>query len=172
MSIAHRSWWARSWLAGLIRKGAPWSGRRRYSDWQAFGRGGGNFVETIIRVGRERGQLRVVDDIAMAPTYSRDLASAILALLVAEVSPGVYHWANRGQATWHEFAAAIIEAEGIAAAVDAIASCDYPTPARRPRHSVLDTTRSQGIVGQAPHWRDGLERYIQERREITGCESQ
>lgn len=131
--------------------------------------GGGNFVETMIRLGREREVLRVVDDVRMAPTYSRDLAGAILGLVLAEAPADMYHWTNGGEASWHAFAVAIMEGAGISVQVDAIPSSGYPAPARRPRHSVLDTGRAESIVGPAPHWRDALRRYLAERREFTGA---
>jgi len=133
--------------------------------------GGGNFVETMIRLGRERDVVQVVDDVRMAPTYSRDLATAILDLVVAEADAGMYHWTNAGEASWHEFAVAIMEEMGIAVQVDAIPSSGYPAPARRPRLSVLATGRVRSITGAAPHWRDALRRYLTERREFIGSEA-
>ncbi|MEW6252579.1 MAG: dTDP-4-dehydrorhamnose reductase [Planctomycetota bacterium] len=121
---------------------------------------GGNFVETMIRVGRERGELRVVNDITMSPTATCDVARALLALLQAEAPPGVYHLVNSGAATWYEFARAIIAGAGVPAAVEPITSREYPTRAARPPYSVLDNTKITARVGPLPHWRDALERYL------------
>lgn len=129
--------------------------------------GGGNFVETMVRLGREREVLRVVDDVRMAPTYSQDLAGAILGLVLAGAPADVYHWTNGGETSWHGFAVAIMEEAGISVQVDAIPSSEHAAPARRPRHSVLDTGRAESILGPAPHWRDALRRYLAERREFT-----
>jgi dTDP-4-dehydrorhamnose reductase len=127
-----------------------------------FGRGR-NFVETVIRVGAERGHLRVVDDVAMAPTYAADLARGLLALIAAAPEPGTYHLTNDGRASWHEFAAAILELGRVEATLDAIPSAEYPTPARRPRFSVLDNQITTDIVGLLPDWRDALRRYLADR---------
>jgi dTDP-4-dehydrorhamnose reductase len=143
--------------------------RRAHSDGtlvvrtsSVFGQGG-NFVRTILRAGAERGHLRVVDDVVMAPTYAADLAAGILALLAAEPAPGTYHLTNDGRATWHELAAAALAMGGVEATLDAIPSSEYPTPARRPRFSVLDNHGTTEIVGLLPDWRDALRRYLTER---------
>jgi dTDP-4-dehydrorhamnose reductase len=127
-----------------------------------FGRGA-NFVETVIRVGSERGHLRVVDDVVMAPTNAADLAAGILALIAADPEAGTYHLTNGGQATWHEFAAAVLEMGRVEATLVAVPSSEYPTPARRPRFSVLDNEKTTDIVGLLPDWRDALRRYLADR---------
>lgn len=127
-------------------------------------RGGGNFVETMLRLGREGSPIRVVDDIVMAPTSSVDLAGAILGLVRGGAGPGVYHYTNSGQASWHEFAAAILAGAGINAEVTAVPAAEYPAAARRPRRSVLDTRRAADLLGPAPHWRDALDRYLSDRQ--------
>ena len=126
--------------------------------------GGGNFVETMIRAGTERGHLRVVDDIVMAPTSSADLARGLLGLLDTDPSPGVYHLTNAGHVSWYEFARAILDRAGVAARLDPVPSADYPTPARRPRFTVLETlSATRRIGGELPHWTDALDRYIAAR---------
>jgi dTDP-4-dehydrorhamnose reductase len=150
-------------LAGeaLARRSHP-DGTVTVRTSSVFGRGR-NFVETVIRVGTERGHLRVVDDVVMAPTYAADLAAGILALVAAEPAPGTYHLTNDGRATWHEFAAAILEMGRVEATLDAIPSSEYPTPARRPSFSVLDNEKAADIVGVLPHWREALGRYLTDR---------
>lgn len=128
--------------------------------------GGGNFVETMLRVGRERGRLRVVRDHRMTPTSSADLAGAILGLLAEEASAATYHYANAGETSWHEFARAILEEAGVEAEVEAVPGREYRTPARRPRYSVLDTRTVTDRLGPAPEWRDALERYMEARRDV------
>lgn len=124
----------------------------------------GNFVETMLRVGREKGTLRVVHDITMSPTGAEDLARMLLALLAAKAAPGIYHAVNRGEATWCEFARAIISRAGINADVLPITTAEYPTAATRPAYSVLDTAKLRGVVGDVPHWSDALDRYLAMRR--------
>jgi dTDP-4-dehydrorhamnose reductase len=118
-------------------------------------RPGGNFVETILRLSAERERLEVVADTRMAPTYSRDLAGALLTLLDSGAPPGVYHVTNRGQASW-------LEPGGGTPPVDPVSCGDRPSAARRPRYSVLDTGATDALTGPLPTWQDALGRYIAE----------
>ena len=120
---------------------------------------GGNFVETMIRVGRERGALRVVDDQAMSPTATRDVAAATLSALAGDYR-GVFHVVNSGAATWFEFATAIIRDAGVDAEVTPCTSADYPTRAMRPRYSVLDNAKAAAAFGKLAPWQEALERYL------------
>ena len=125
---------------------------------------GGNFVETMIRFGRERGTLKVVDDQHMSPTSTLDAARMIWALLDRQASAGVYHVANAGQSTWCGFARAIVEAAGVPAEVIAIPTSEFPTPARRPAFSVLDGAKAAAAAGWTPpHWREALDAYLREK---------
>ncbi len=121
---------------------------------------GGNFVETMIRVGKEKGQLRVISDQVMSPTGSADVAQAIFKSLAKRIPAGTYHAVNSGQASWHEFAGKIIELAGVSAKVDPIPATAYPLPARRPAFSVLDNTRLSTLIGPIPAWPDALRRYM------------
>src|SRR5690606_33610293 len=87
---------------------------------------GGNFVETMIRVGKEKGQLRVVADQVMSPTATADVAEMILKALAAKIPAGVYHAVNSGHASWFEFAKQIIERSGVNAKVEPIPASAYP----------------------------------------------
>lgn len=122
---------------------------------------GGNFVETMIRFGRELGALKVVADQMMSPTSSWDAAEAILDLIRGQAPAGVYHVVNSGAASWHEFAAAIIDRAGVAATVSPIPTSEFPTPARRPPYSVLANARVEKALGRSmPSWQDALDRYL------------
>jgi len=121
---------------------------------------GGNFVETMIRVGREKGQLRVVNDQVMSPTYTADVAEMILAALRQRVAPGIYHAVNSGQASWYEFACRIIERAGVEATVEPIPSSEFPQRAQRPAFSVLDNRKLTALIGDIPPWEDALDRYL------------
>jgi dTDP-4-dehydrorhamnose reductase len=127
---------------------------------------GGNFVETILRVGKEKGELRVVNDVTMSPTYTADIADILLTLMERDAEPGIYHAVNSGEATWCEFAHEIIRKIGVPAEVIPIASTEYPTVARRPAYSVLDNTRISRLVGEVPHWKNALMRYLQEKGHV------
>ena len=122
---------------------------------------GGNFVETMIKFGRERGALKVVADQMMSPTSSWDAAEAILDLIKVEADPGVYHVVNSGAASWRDFAAAVIDRAGVAATVSAIPTSEFPTPARRPPYSVLANAKVEKALGRSmPPWQDALDRYL------------
>jgi dTDP-4-dehydrorhamnose reductase len=121
---------------------------------------GGNFVETMIRVGRERGELRVVADQFMSPTATADVARHIVAALREDLPAGTYHLVNSGHASWHEFAARIIDLVELDVAVRPLSTAEYPLPARRPAYSVLDNGKIAARLGPLPHWDDALQRYL------------
>ncbi|MFL6959314.1 dTDP-4-dehydrorhamnose reductase [Nocardiopsis yanglingensis] len=131
---------------------------------------GANFLRTMLRVGAEREQLRVVADQVGTPTPAALIADVTAqALQHPGQLSGTWHLTASGQTSWHDFAEAIF-AEALATgvlpkvpAVEAIPSSEYPTPARRPAWSVLDNRRLQqdfGIV--LPSWQDGLKRVVSE----------
>lgn len=130
-----------------------------------FGPGGHNFVTTMLRLGKDRGIVRVVNDQTGCPTYTPDLARAI-ADLTATGCYGVYHITNRGSATWYDFAGEIFARKGLH--VD-LTPCDTPAlkrPARRPRNSVLDPFPLEETTGYLlPAWEDALARYVNELKE-------
>ena len=122
---------------------------------------GNNFVATMLRLMRDRDELRVVADQIGTPTHAASLAGAIWTL-AAHGATGTYHWTDAGVASWYDFAVAIREealARGLltrAIPVIPIRTVDYPTPAARPNYSVLDKTTTFAITGPARHWRDEL----------------
>jgi dTDP-4-dehydrorhamnose reductase len=117
-----------------------------------FAENGANFVLTMLRVGRERGEVAVVDDQRSSPTYVGHLAAATRELL--EDRPfGVWHLAAAGDCTWAEFAEAIFEDAGVDARVRRISAAELGRPAARPAYSVL---RSEKGAPELPHWRSGL----------------
>ena len=116
-----------------------------------FGPGDDNFVATMLRLGRERDEVPVVDDQRTAPTYVGHLAEATRALV--ELPLGVWHLAAGGDCTWAEFAEAIFEEAGLDTRVRRISSEELGRPARRPSYSVL---RSEKGAPELPHWRVGL----------------
>lgn len=126
-----------------------------------YGQAGPNFVLTMLKLGRERGALRVVADQHGSPTWTGHLAPALLRLLELEAR-GTFHITNSGETTWHGFATEIISTAGMThVPVEPIETRDYPAPARRPRFSVLDNSCWRAL-GEAPlpHWRDGLRAYV------------
>ncbi|MBW4492786.1 MAG: dTDP-4-dehydrorhamnose reductase [Oscillatoria princeps RMCB-10] len=141
----------------------------------AFGKS--NFVKTMLRLGAERQEIRVVADQVGSPTWTGDLAGAI-AQLISRISPeiaGTYHCTNSGVASWYDFAVAIFEEAGALGfplkveRVIPISTAEYPTPARRPAYSVLSCAKITAVLGtHPPHWRSGLRKMLAELKAI-GC---
>jgi dTDP-4-dehydrorhamnose reductase len=139
--------------------------------WVYGTHGKGNFVKTMLRLGTEREELRVVADQIGSPTWARDIAQAI-AQLIAKLDAdgyGTYHFTNSGVASWYDFAIAIFEeAEQLGwpltvQRVVPITTADYPTPARRPAYSVLDCAKITKVLGAPPpHWRQSLRQMLRE----------
>ncbi len=134
---------------------------------------GHNFVKTMLRLGAERPEVRVVADQTGAPTHARDLAAAILAVARAVCEPernpvwGTYHVTGSGSTTWHGLAEDVFrlaETRGLKVPrLTAITTEDYPTPARRPAYSVLDTASFADTFGMVlPDWRLSLQDCIGE----------
>lgn len=121
---------------------------------------GGNFVETMIRMGHEKGTLKVINDQFMSPTATADIAAALLTMLNDGAPAGVWHIVNSGQATWHEFASRIIERCGINATVTPVTSAEFKTAAARPPYSVLDNAKLCSAIGPMRHWREALDAYL------------
>lgn len=127
---------------------------------------GGNFVETMIRFGREKGQLRVISDQVMSPTGTADVAQMILKALALRIPAGTYHAVNSGLASWHVFASKIIELAGVSAKVEPIPATAYPLPARRPAFSVLNNSKLATLIGPIPSWSDALKCYLNAKGHI------
>ena len=121
---------------------------------------GGNFVETMIRFGREKGALKVVNDQVMSPTATAFIARAILAFLDREGAPGVYHCVNSGAVSWAGFAEAIVRLAGVEATVAGCSTAEWPTTARRPAWSALDNGKLAEIIGPIPDWESALADYL------------
>jgi dTDP-4-dehydrorhamnose reductase len=127
---------------------------------------GHNFIKTMLRVGADRGHLRVVGDQHGSPTSAADLAAALLtiAMRLAQdpaVPSGTFHFSNAGAASWADFAAEIFRQSaargGPTATVEAITTADYPTPARRPANSLLSHAAIERAYGITPRpWAEAL----------------
>ena len=124
---------------------------------------GNNFVKTMLRLGREKESLGVIFDQIGTPTYARDLAAAIFAVLEQGIVPGIYHFSNEGVISWYDFTKAIHRIAGIAGCkVRPLHTEEYPAPAARPHYSVLDKTKIKETYHiEIPYWEDSLEECIQ-----------
>jgi dTDP-4-dehydrorhamnose reductase len=154
--------------------------------------GQGNFVKTMLRLGREREQLKVVVDQLGTPTWARHIAETVVALGAqlqpeafpavmpvenpaanpVQASSGTYHFTNSGVTSWYDFAVAIFEeARALGwplkvTQVLPITTADYPTPAQRPAYSVLSGQEISAILGEYPaHWRQALRQMLAQLEE-------
>lgn len=123
------------------------------SSW-LFAETGHNFLRTMLRLGRERTEVAVVDDQRGCPTYAGHLAAATRELVDEGQPRGVWHLAATGDCTWAEFAEAIFDAAGLDCRVRRIGTAELGRPAPRPAYSVLRSERAN--APELPHWRDGL----------------
>lgn len=132
---------------------------------------GHNFMRKMIALGKEREELKVVNDQIGSPTYARDLANCIIDIIIKSILnpqaylPGIYHYANQGSCSWYEFAKEIFENEGIECKLIPITTAEYPTKAKRPLYSVLNTSRVRESFGIGiPNWRDSLKECLSTKR--------
>ena len=140
------------------------------TSW-VYAASGKNFVLTMLRLMREKEQISVVCDQIGAPTWAASAAAAIWGLIEAQASAGIYHWSDLGVASWYDFAVAIQEealARGLLSRVIPISpiySSEYPTRAKRPAFSVLDSAATRSLIKvQATHWRHNLRMMLDELR--------
>ncbi len=145
--------------------------------WVYGARGHGNFVKTMLRLGAEKEELRIVSDQIGNPTWSYDIANAIANLLNCpenQIPWGTYHFTNSGVASWYDFAVAIFE-EGHKLnfplkikTVLPITTEEYPTPAQRPAFSVLSKAKFRKTLGvYPPYWRDSLKKMLEEYSQLS-----
>ena len=129
-----------------------------YGDRAA--RGKGNFVETMLRLGRERPELRIVADQRCTPTSTADLAHGIVRLVEAEVT-GVCHATNSGDCSWFQFAEEIFRLANLPVKAIPVTAAEYGAKARRPDYSVLDGSRLKSLTGALlPSWQEALAKYL------------
>lgn len=120
---------------------------------------GGNFIETILTKAKRGEPLRVVDDIRISPTYTRDAAETVRQLLGTGAT-GIVHAANSGSCTWYEFAQTTLELCGLSVSIEPVASTAFPSRAKRPKNSVLESDERAMPIAD---WRDALSRYLLEK---------
>ena len=124
---------------------------------------GNNFVKTMLRLMKERESINVVSDQQGCPTYAADLAAAIMEIISGEnVTAGIYNFSNHGLINWYQFAVAIKELTGSNCIVNPIPTSQYPTPAKRPAYSVMDTTKIRQTFNVViPEWKESLKKCLQ-----------
>lgn len=122
-----------------------------------FGRYGKNFVETILKLAREREEIEVVDDQKGSPTYALDLSGRIREIVTGNYAPGIYHVTNRGTCTWFEFAKEIVFQSKLKCRVIPTTSDTLQRPAPRPRYSILLNTK---FKKELRSWQEALQHYL------------
>ncbi len=125
---------------------------------------GKNFVKTMLKLGKEKEEIKVVWDQIGCPTSAHDLAQVIVDYGIKSwgFKDNIYNFTNEGVASWYDFAKEVFEIKGIRCKVLPINSKDYPTPAKRPHYSVLDKAKIKNDLGiEIPHWKESLKKCLQ-----------
>jgi dTDP-4-dehydrorhamnose reductase len=119
---------------------------------------GNNFVKTMLKLGAEREELKIISDQIGTPTYAIDLAHCILYIVsTASQDYGIYHYSNEGACSWYDFAKAVFDISGTSIKVLPIRTHEYPTKATRPLFSVMDKSKIKKTFNlEIPYWRDSL----------------
>jgi dTDP-4-dehydrorhamnose reductase len=130
------------------------------SAW-LFGAGGKNFVDTMLTLGGQRGEVSVVTDQVGCPTWTGHLAGALVELAEHPQETGIHHIAASGSCSWNELALEVFERAGIECRVLPASSEQFVRPAKRPAYSVLGTERTHPLV--LPRWQDGVAEYLATR---------
>lgn len=127
-----------------------------------FGKNGNNFIKTMLKLGKERGAVSVVDDQVGSPTYTYDLAKLVVDMIQTE-EYGTYHATNQGLCSWYEFAKEIFKQAGMDVDVTPVDSTAFPVKATRPKNSRMSQTEldKHGFT-RLPSWQDALARYLKE----------
>ena len=125
---------------------------------------GKNFVKTMCRLMRERDEVSVINDQIGSPTYAKDLAVAILKIVDSSCwEAGIYNYSNEGEISWYDFAVAIRDFRSFDCQVKPIPTSAYPTPARRPKYSLLDKSKIKAVFGvEVPNWEISLAKMLAE----------
>uniref|UniRef100_UPI00261E68D8 SDR family oxidoreductase n=1 Tax=Flavobacterium sp. TaxID=239 RepID=UPI00261E68D8 len=117
-----------------------------------------NFMKTMLRLATERNTLSVIDDQIGTPTNAIDLAECILSMIISPIENfGIYNFSNEGKCSWYEFAMEIFRKNNILIKLKPIPTSDYPTPATRPKYSVLDKSKiKESFNIKILHWKENL----------------
>jgi len=123
-----------------------------------FGKNGKNFVETMKKLLTEKNEIKVVDDQKGKPTYTKDLAKAMINLITEKKDFGIYHCTNEDTCTWFEFALQISDYINSKCKINPCTTKEFPRPAERPRFSILKNNKTMKIRG----WKEALKAYLEE----------
>lgn len=132
-----------------------------------FGKNGNNFIKTMLRLGKERGAVSVVQDQVGSPTYTADLAVLLVDMMETE-KYGIYHATNEGFCSWYEFACEIFKQAGMDVVVTPVDSTQFKTKAKRPHNSRMNKEKLiENGFHRLPSWQDAVSRYLKEIIEET-----
>ncbi len=128
---------------------------------------GNNFVKTMLRLGKEKTELKVVFDQVGTPTYAGDLAKATMQIIEkaekTEFKPGIYNYSNEGVCSWYDFAHEIMEIAGLKCKIIPIESSEFPQKAKRPQYSILNKKKIKNTFNiEIPYWKDSLKICMEE----------
>ncbi|RAV13779.1 dTDP-4-dehydrorhamnose reductase [Paenibacillus contaminans] len=135
------------------------------TSW-VYGLHGNNFIKTMLKLGKERDSLKVVNDQIGSPTYTVDLSHFLVELIQTE-KYGIYHASNSGVCSWFDFAKAIFDESGLEIKVEPCTTDEFPRPAPRPKYSAMDhmAIRLNGFA-DIPPWRDALKRFLEQLQHL------
>jgi dTDP-4-dehydrorhamnose reductase len=130
---------------------------------------GKNFVKTIIKLAGERSELNVVNDQWGSPTFTEDLARAILKIIISKPEDKgvrIYHYSSEGKLNWYIFAVEIVKMSGLTCRINPVSTGAYPTKAKRPAYSVLDKSKIKRDFGvEVPDWKTSLQKLINQLKD-------
>ena len=126
-----------------------------------YGPGGKNFVDTMLKLGKEKDYLDIVEDQHGSPTFTKDVAQATKTILAEKYPFGIYHAVNFGETTWYDYAKKIFEITDMSVEVAPTTSEKFVRPAKRPKYSILKNTRGPKLR----HWQDALTDYLRNRND-------
>lgn len=125
-----------------------------------FGENGNNFIDTMLRLSKDRDEINVINDQLGSPTYTKDLA-LLLVDMIESNKYGIYHATNEGYCTWYEFAKEIFKVANIDIKINPICTSEYPTKATRPMNSKMSKNKlSKNEFNKLNNWKESLEKYI------------
>ncbi len=129
------------------------------TSW-VYSKFGNNFVKTMQRLMQERDEINVVNDQIGSPTHATDLAQAMINIVESSKwIPGIYNYSNEGEISWYKFALSIKEFGGYNCKVGGISSSSYPTPAKRPKFSLLNKTKIKSVYNlEIPNYKESLKK--------------
>ncbi len=129
---------------------------------------GSNFVKTMLKLGKTKESLTVIDDQVGTPTYARDLAKTLLDIIpkLNGENVEIYHYSNEGVLSWYDFAKEIMKMAKLDCKITPIATKDYPTPAKRPHYSLLNKAKIKERFNiKIPYWKDSLDECLKKMGE-------